>query len=149
MMSLKNKNKRRGFKDTAGIPSRITFQDNAAYPSPPPRLVPPSERDQLPPRLFVTSVDVEADVWPSNGERVGDRKGKKTRTDNDECKVEQDDVALDYGRALVEDSAAAGSSLDHIALEKAWANAPRLVNKTELPVGCVVGWQVRQPLYVF
>jgi hypothetical protein len=28
MMSLKNKNKRREFKNTIGMPSRITFQDN-------------------------------------------------------------------------------------------------------------------------
>jgi hypothetical protein len=144
MMSLRNKNKRRKFKDTAGVPSRITFQDNVAGPSPPPRLVPPSERDQLPPGLFVTSVDVEADMWPSDGVRAGDQAGKKTRRDADECKREQNDVVLDYGKALEEDSAAVGSSLDYLALEKAWTNAPRLVHKTVLPIGCIVGWQVRQ-----
>ncbi|KAI0250504.1 hypothetical protein BJV78DRAFT_1283123 [Lactifluus subvellereus] len=141
MMSLKNKNKRRGFKNTAGVSSRITFQDNVADPSPPPRLIPPSERDQLPPRLFVTSVDVEADIWPRDSERVGNRKGKKARTDTDKYEEEQGDVPLDYGRALEEDRTAAGSVLDYVALEKAWADAPMLVNKTSLPIGCVVGWQ--------
>lgn len=144
MMSLRNKNKRRKFKDNAGVPSRITFQDSVAGPSPPPRLVPPSERDQLPPGLFVTSVDVEADMWPTDGVRARDQKGKKARRDANECKGEQDDVALDYGKALEEDSAAVGSSLDYLTLEKAWTRAPRLVNKTVLPIGCVVGWQVRQ-----
>jgi hypothetical protein len=145
MMSLRNKNKRRGFKNTAGMPSRITFQDNVADSKPPPRLVPPSERDQLPPRLFVTSVDVEADIWPCDGERVGDRKEKKTQTVTDECKEEQDDVALDYSGTLEEN----GATADYVALEKAWTNAPTLVNKAGnkavLPIGCVVGWQVRQP----
>jgi hypothetical protein len=141
MMSLRNKNKRRGFKSTAGMPSRITFQDHVADPSPPSRLVPPSERAQLPPRLFVTSVDVEAHIWPSDGEQVGDRKQKKTQTVTDECKEEQDGVALDYNGTLEENSATA----DYVTLEKAWTNAPPLVNKAVLPIGCVVGWQVRQP----
>ena len=143
MMSLKNKNKRRGFKNNAGMPSRITFQDNDANPSPPPRLIPPSERDQLPPRLFVTSVDVEADIWPRDSERGGDRKGKKTQMDTDE--EQQDGVTLDYGKAPEEDRTTAGSVLDYVALEKAWADAPVLVNKISPPIGCVVGWQVRQP----
>ncbi|KAH9995174.1 hypothetical protein BJV74DRAFT_830243 [Russula compacta] len=140
MMSLKNKNKRRGFKSTSGIPSRITFQDNEIVPSPPPRLVAPSERDKLPPRLFVTSVEVEADV-PRDDERAWDRKWKKTQRDSYGQEEDLADVALDYGRPPEEDSTTAVSVPDYTALEKAWVNAPPLVKKDALAIGCVVGWQ--------
>lgn len=142
MMSLKNKNKRRGFKNNASIPSHITFQDNEVAPSPPSILVPPSERVQLPPRLFVTSVDVEADMWPRNNEQTWDRKRKKIQRDS----YGQDDeanITLDYGGTAERDSAGPVSALDYTELEKAWVNAPPLVKNAALSIGCVVGWQVR------
>lgn len=143
MMSLKNKNKRRGFKSTSGMSSRITFQDNEIAPSPPPRLVPPSERDKLPPRLFVTSVDVDVDVRRRDDEQAWDRKRKKTQRDS-YGQEDLADVALDYGRPPGEDSTTVVSVPDYTALEKAWVNAPPLVKRDALAIGCVVGWQVCQ-----
>ena len=146
MMSLKNKNKRRGFKNTtSGAPAHITFQDDdhvVVTPSQPPqRLIPPSERDELPPRLFVTSVDLEAGMWPRDNEQKWDRKQKKVQRDAyGYAAEEQADVKLDYG----EEDTTIASDLDYAALEKAWATAPVLGYKTALPVGSVVGWQVRR-----
>jgi hypothetical protein len=142
MMSLKNKNKRRGFKNTTSIPSHITFQDEVA-PSQPSTLEPPSKRDQLPPRLFVTSVDVEEDVWPRDNEQTWDRKRKKIQRDS---YGQQDgaDNTLFYGRTPEKDSTAAFSELNYTALEKAWVNAPPLVEKVTFSMGYIVGWQVRR-----
>jgi len=144
MMSLKNKNKRRGFKDTASVPSHVTFQDDdVVAPSQPQRLIPPSERDQLPHRLFVTSVDVEADMWPRDSEQKWDRKQKKVQRDAYGHAEEQADVKFDYGE-IPEEGTITTSDLDYAALEKAWATAPVLGNTTALPIGSVIGWQVRR-----
>jgi hypothetical protein len=147
MMSLKNKNKRREFKNTIGMPSRITFQDNdnEAAPSPPPTLVPPSERDQLPPRLFVTSVDVKEDISPRANDQNWDRKQKKIQRESYGQAVDGADVVLDYGETPEEDGTAS-SMLDYTALENAWVNAPPLEEKDALSIGCVVGWRVCQSL---
>ena len=153
MMSLKNKNKRRDFKNTIGMPSRITFQDNnGVAPSPPaPTLIPPpSERKgQLPPRLFVTSVDVEEDIWPKakGNDQNWDRKQKKAQRESYGQVVDEADITLDYGKTPEEDTAASASTLDYTALENAWANAPPIEEKAILPFGCVVGWQVRQSIF--
>ena len=146
MMSLKNKNKRRGFKNTASTPARVTFQDDddAVALSQPQRLIPPSENDQLPPRLFVTSVDVEAGMWPRDNERKWDRKQKKVQRDAYGHAEEQADIKLDYGE-IPEESITTASDMNYAALEKLWATAPVLGNRATLPlpVGSVVGWQVR------
>lgn len=146
MMSLKNKNKRRDFKNTIGLPSRITFQDNGAVPNPPLTLIPPSERGQLPPRLFVTSVDVEEDMWPRNNEQNWNWKQKKTQRDSYGQAVDEADITLDYGKTTEENKTASVSTLDYTELENAWVNAPPIEEKATLPFGCVVGWQVRLSL---
>ena len=145
MMSLKNKNKRRDFKKTIGMPSHITFQDNevASSQPPPTRIIPPSERGQLPPRLFVTSVDVEEDIWPKRNDQNWDRKQKKTQRESYGQAVDEADITLDYGKTPEEDKTASVSTLDYTALESAWVNAPPIEEKAILPFGCVVGWQVR------
>ncbi len=84
MSSLKNKNKKKGFKNASNrpIPQKIVFNDvpnlkddvemaivdNILHSEkgPLPRVIPPSEkqaRGELPPNMFVTSVDVEAEAW--------------------------------------------------------------------------------------
>ena len=144
MMSLKNKNKGRGFKNTASVPSRVTFQDDDIVPlSQPPRLIPPSERDQLPPRLFVTSVDVEAGMWQRDDEQRWDRKQKKIQRDAYGHTEEQADVKLDYGEMPEEVGTITAPDLDYTALEKAWVTAPVLGIATSLSIGSIVGWQVR------
>lgn len=149
MMSLKNKNKRRDFKNTIGTPSHITFQDNEAAPSPPPTLIPPSERGQLPPRLFVTSVNVEEDLWPRGTNQNWDRKQKKAQRELYGQAVDEVDVTLDYSKTPEDDRTKHISTLDYIALENAWVDAPTIEEKAVLSSGCVVGWQVRQSLTFF
>ncbi|KAF4574515.1 hypothetical protein EYR36_005857 [Pleurotus pulmonarius] len=85
MSSLKNKNKKKGFKNASNrpIPQKIVFNDDVpnlkddvemaivdnilhSEKGPLPRVIPPSEkqaRGELPPNMFVTSVDVEAEAW--------------------------------------------------------------------------------------
>ena len=90
----------------------------------------------------MTSVDVEADMWPRNNEQTWDRKRKKIQRDS----YGQDDeanITLDYGGTAERDSAGPVSALDYTKLEKAWVNAPPLVKNAALSIGCVVGWQVR------
>ena len=146
MMSLKNKNKRRGFKSNASPPARVTFQDenDEVALSQPQRLIPPSERDQLPPRLFVTSVDVEAGMWPRDNEQKWDRKQKKVQRDAYGHAEEQADIKLDYGE-IPEEGTTTTSDVNYAALEKLWATAPALGDRATLPlpIGSVVGWQVR------
>ena len=149
MMSLKNKNKRRDFKNTIGVSSRITFQDDGVAPSPPPTLIPPSERGQLPPRLFVTSVDVEEDIWPRRNDQNWNWKQKKTQRESYGQAVDDADITLDYSKTPGEDRTVSVSTLDYTALENAWVNAPPIQEKVILPFGCVVGWQVRQSLTPF
>ena len=146
MMSMKNKNKRRGFKNnTASAPFRVTFQDDdhVVAPSQPQRLIPPSERDQLPPRLFVTSVDVEAGMWPRDDEQKWDRKQKKVQRDAYGHAEEQADVKLEYGEMPEEEGTSTALDVDFAALENTWVTAPVLGNRTALAIGSVVGWQVR------
>ncbi|KAI0269409.1 hypothetical protein BC834DRAFT_866172 [Gloeopeniophorella convolvens] len=147
MMSLKNKNKRRGFKRTADAPAHITFQDDgadgadpAAAPVLPTRLVPPSERTDLPPRLFVTSVDVEAGLWSQPSEATWDRKRKKKQRDAYGHEEEQN-ITLNYDDVPDEGGVAPSAALDYPALEKAWATAQALAGEAALLVGNVVGWQ--------
>ena len=149
MMSLKNKNKRREFKNTIGMPSRITFQDNEVAPGPPPTLVPPSERDPLPSRLFVTSVDVEEHKWPKDNDQNWDRKQKKKQRESYGDAVDGADIVLDHGKTPEGDSTASASILNYTALENAWTNRPLVEvveEETALSIGCVVGWQVCQSL---
>jgi len=142
MMSLKNKNKRRGFKSSTGTPAaRITFQDNESAPSAPSRPLPPSERSHLPPRLFVTSVDVEADKWRKGKEQSWDQERKNTQVDSYGQEESRAHVTLDYGGTAEEDSITASTIPDYKALENAWANAPPLVKTTTPSIGCIVGWQ--------
>ena len=146
MMSLRNKNKRRDFKNTISVPSRITFQDNGAAPSLPPTLIPPSERGHLPPRLFVTSVDVEEDIWPMRNDQNWNRKQKKTQKESYGQAVDEADITLDYGKIPDEDMTTSVQTLDYAALESAWVNASPIQERAVLPFGCVVGWQVHQSL---
>ena len=149
MVSLKNKNKRRDFKNIVGMPSHITFQDNEVAAGTPPTLIPPSKRGELPPRLFVTSVDVEEDIWSRGNDQNWDWKQKKTQRESYGQAVDKADITLDYSKTPEEDRTASVSALEYTALENAWVNAPPIEEKIILPFGCIVGWQVRQSLTFF
>jgi hypothetical protein len=112
MSNLRNKNKKKGFKQSMAnpLPPKIVFTTNTTasgsqQPSLPvqdmlsmdelsipsktitqPRLIPPSEIQELgklPPNMFVTSVDVESEIW---GERLPSpqKQGKKKQKTSNE-----------------------------------------------------------------
>lgn len=78
MMSLKNSNKRKGYKDrlNGAQPTKLVFGSSQevepeASSLPIPALVPPSQRSSLPSNIVVTSIDVEADLWGQPKRRPG------------------------------------------------------------------------------
>jgi hypothetical protein len=83
-------------------------------------------------------------MWPKDNEQKWDRKQKKVQRDAYGYAEEQADVKLDYGEIPEAEDTTTVSDLDYAALEKAWATAPVLENKTVLPIGSVIGWQVRR-----
>jgi len=91
-------------------------------------------------------VDVEEHIWPRENDQNWNRKQKKTQRESYGQAVDEADITLDYGKTPEEDRIASVSTLDYTALENAWVNAPPIEEKTVLPFGCVVGWQVRQSL---
>ncbi|KAF9032164.1 hypothetical protein BDZ89DRAFT_1063543 [Hymenopellis radicata] len=102
MFSLGNKNKKKGYKQALEKPATAKIVFNSDEPSssistPPTksaptqsfpfnqqRLIPPSEREDLPSNMFVTSVDVEEGMW---GKTRKNRRKRKMKCD----------VSLDYG----------------------------------------------------
>ncbi|KAK0442283.1 uncharacterized protein EV420DRAFT_1727526 [Desarmillaria tabescens] len=123
MFSLGNKNKKKGFKRKLTLPatSKIVFQGQM------PRLVPPSERENLPAYVFVTSVDVEADKW-----------GKK------EKKEAIEEVVLDYGEEEVAEEEDAVDEEANKLWEVAEANfdSYSILNQPDQNhVGSIVAWK--------
>ncbi|KAK0197838.1 hypothetical protein F5146DRAFT_1156842 [Armillaria mellea] len=123
MFSLGNKNKKKGFKQKLTLPAtpKIVFQAQT------PRLVPPSEREDLPANVFVTSVDVEEGRW-----------GKKAK------KEAIEEVALDYGEeAIVEE----GDAIDEEAnkmwetVEAVFDSYPVITQPDQSHVGNLVAWK--------
>jgi hypothetical protein len=155
MASLRNKNKRKGFKNSMAtpLPQKIVFE-NAMDNTPTtenvlpfvaaetefeftsaPRLIPPSEKQDkglLPANMFVTRVDVEEGVWQQ-------KKGKKMKL---EAVTDQD--WLDYGQVEeVEDTANAPGSADFDAAESGWDSFTPVLSVDQLYAGQTVGWKVR------
>ncbi|KII96121.1 hypothetical protein PLICRDRAFT_170702 [Plicaturopsis crispa FD-325 SS-3] len=121
MASLRNKNKKRGYKNAMSnaLPQKIVFSSDHVEPAPArdvphsaeadahleqahratadyPRLIPPSEKQdagQLPPNLFVTSIDVEEGMH-------GKKKKKKKRASqlaSEPVYAEDEALYLEYG----------------------------------------------------
>ncbi|KAG6865384.1 hypothetical protein C0991_003087 [Blastosporella zonata] len=166
MSTLRNKNKRKGFKQSMAmpLPPKIVFDaevaSGSATPSteqaaqtlmtelpgaevvvqPRPRLVPPSEkqeRNELPPRMFVTSVDVEEGM-------TNQRKKKKQK----QAEVVQEDwdmyedqdttqVQLDYSEAAVDNA----EGLNWERAEKGWDKFTEVKDISQLAIGTMVGWK--------
>ncbi|KAI0052644.1 hypothetical protein FA95DRAFT_1664113 [Auriscalpium vulgare] len=166
MMSLSNKNKRKGFKRamTGQLPTRITFElpdtspapASVSHPSSPkkrPYLVPPSQKQELgllPANLFVTSVDVEAELWHSQK-----RKGKGPRAEPHSMlqdshakatlKANAADIVLPYDDETAVAPTGSGLSivppLDWNVVEAHWSSFPVVAQFTMLKIGNVVGWK--------
>ena len=197
MGSLRNKNKKKGFKQSmaAPIPQKIIFTSNTMasgsqeqQPSSStrdmltdeittsagtiqPRLIPPSEIQelgQLPPNMFVTSVDVESEMW--NEQLSSPKKQGKKKTLNgdrycattdwhDSSQMEGitengqfDDADLDTDvllTTITTQSTISGASrpFDWDRAERLWKESTLLDNLEQLAVGCLVGWKVCNPVF--
>ena len=150
--SLKNKNKKKGFKSSmAGVvPQRTLFSDGSDAPPesslstfvsrtsvPAPRLIAPSEKQAmglLPANMFVTSVEVESENWD---------KKKKTKQRNlygseliDEVIVVNDNTILNYGEA----------EIDWASVDGKWEKL-QVASPSSLASGTLVGWKVRTKMF--
>ncbi|KAG6884803.1 hypothetical protein C0993_008167 [Termitomyces sp. T159_Od127] len=164
MSTLRNKNKRKGFKQSmsAPLPLKIVFDEENASKEPDsqqpaqdvpapeviptrPRLIPPSERQErgeLPPRMFVTSVDVEEGMW-SSSQRKKRRKQKQSQReeqaqedyDYQGMPMQEENVQLDYS------GEAAGDTPDWDRAEKGWDEFVAITDIGQLAVGTLVGWK--------
>ena len=196
MGSLRNKNKKKGFKQSmaAPIPSKITFTSNTmasgsqeqqrssstlmdglstSSEAIQPRLIPPSEIQelgQLPSNVFVTSVDVESEMWnehPSsqkkqrkkkknlNGERysapndssqmegIASENGRFDDADDSSLMLPYFDTDVQTATQLSADTALEASRLfNWDRAEKLWKDCVVLDKLEQLVVGCLVGWKV-------
>jgi hypothetical protein len=162
MSTLRNKNKKRGFKQSmaAPLPKKIVFDDapgegvvvsneecitappeeSVQVPPPYVRLVPPSEKQdlgQLPPRMFVTSVDVEEGMWGVKGKK----QKKKQKVWEEEVwyeeEAEVEDVVLEYG-----EDEANGECVDWGRVENGWEAFQALTSPEQLQLGGLIGWKV-------
>jgi hypothetical protein len=203
MASLRNKNKKKGYKQflMGPVPKKIVFgQEEASEELPErsfeagsssltasaltsaphsevnlaalpqeyqqlPSLIPPSEiqeRGELPPNMFVTSIDVEADLWNSNGKKKKNRK--KATIDvqhqrnpafaNDEEYEADLDVTLSYDNGDTETIIEAMSKppltppqkiseFDWDQAERCFDNATKVTQLDQLKQVLIVGWKVR------
>jgi hypothetical protein len=167
MSALRNKNKKKGFKQSMAVPlpRKIVFS-NFAAPLPsqvpngvtiatrvtdaPARLIAPSEkqdRGELPLRMFVTSVDVEESIWGQT------KKSNKhmTRRDQEEWPTEEicDGGSVTYREnvpegepSVVDGGSAETLDLDWDLVEKQWEAFEEINQVEQLKVGSSVGWKV-------
>ncbi|KAA1465884.1 hypothetical protein DENSPDRAFT_830570 [Dentipellis sp. KUC8613] len=165
MMALSNKNKRKGFKRAmAGqIPQRIVFDkdgqstqlafatSSAPSPTKQPRLVPPSEKQEnglLPPNVFVTSVDVEAGLWPSKRGK-GKRKVDADFYDDDSAQPHETRVFTSTQRGQDADIELPYDEVDpHTkevpdwdGIDTRWESFTKVTETASLVPGTLVGWK--------
>ncbi|KZV86418.1 hypothetical protein EXIGLDRAFT_774635 [Exidia glandulosa HHB12029] len=132
-MMLRNKGKRKSFltsgPDATNTPSRIVFptSDSPATAQKLPRLVPPSERDDLPANVLVTSVDVEADLWGKRNRR------RSARFSEPAPYVEEEEAEV----VFVKGSAKAVAPAP--ALDIKWPMLARILSSPA--VGAMLAWQ--------
>lgn len=155
-MSLKNSNKRKGYKDRlkdAHGPQRIVFNGGTperaltAVIRPSKQrapLIPPSGRTDLPENIIVTSIDVEQDYWGAKS-RSNKANSSTARTGYldpkpyyaNEDPTANEDVTLDYGTEVTQHR-----DVDWSRAEAEWETSSE-VDLGALKVGNIVGWHVR------
>lgn len=174
MSTLQNKNKKKGFKKmmASTFPAKIIFSSagegatveqtlQEAIPftnaedrevlATFARLVPPSEKQEkglVPPNMFVTSVDVEADL---------PNKRKKKQRQAPEAHYEEEEVIeLPYDEpveaALAGDPVAVTNGVSGMAktapavnrqdVESRWTSLPKITEAAQLKPGVIIGWKV-------
>ncbi|KAL5508059.1 hypothetical protein ACEPAH_5677 [Sanghuangporus vaninii] len=148
--SLRNKNKKKGFKQSmVGVtPQRMVFTHNAGAPPesgttyystasstafPVARLVTPSEKQVyglLPSNMFVTSVEVESKNWDKKTKiKQRGTYGKELATD--EAMPGNDETILNYGEP----------ELDWKTVDQDWEKMHIVADPSSLTSGVTVGWK--------
>ena len=174
MSSLQNKNKRKGFKKmmSSTLPPKIVFateEEEAAVEQTLQeavpftntedrdvlatfaRLISPSEKQEkglLPPNMFVTNVDVEADL-----PRKRKKKQRQARVADYEGDAEEA-VELPYddpveptlpeepASAVNDVAVATASVINRRDVEAKWFSLPKITEASQLKPGALIGWKV-------
>ncbi|EIW81990.1 hypothetical protein CONPUDRAFT_143565 [Coniophora puteana RWD-64-598 SS2] len=176
MLSYRNKNKKKGFKQSMSrpFPQNIIFSSEdirsttptpildsesplstaKATTTPPlPRLIPPSERTDIPTNILITSIDVEEGLHTRPA--VGRKRKKTLKQTWGHVSTPDVSMTLDYGAA--EDAPEDQSSfnlteltatkptptpnLDVASIEKRWTVCTPITQRAQLRAGCTVGWK--------
>ena len=165
MSTLRNKNKKKGYKQSMAVPlpRKIVFADSTAPPpsqvqkgaivttsnrvvmDAPVRLVAPSEKQdqgELPPHMFVTSVDVEESTWfqSKTGRKNKSRKALHEWSMWENC-PEGSVAHVEVSHS--EPSSVETLDLDWDFVEKQWETFEEINHCDQLKVGGSVGWKVR------
>jgi hypothetical protein len=168
MMSLRNKNKKKNFRQLMDkpLPPRIVFTEleNAPIPSDTlgtlalpssstpakvsaspvkhAQLIPPSERNDIPSNIFVTSIDVEEGMRPK----------KKRRSKETPIAVSYDDesypagLSLDYGSAELSVAVSNTDEALHLRAEQQWDLLQKVSDMSQVKVDSIVAYKVRFPI---
>jgi hypothetical protein len=164
MSTLRNKNKKKGFKQAIVLlPPKIVFSDSDAPSSSrvqnsvtnatssgmvidapaPARLAAPSEkqeRGELPSRMFVTSIDVEKNMRPQV------KKSNKNNRRHGQLKHEScSDGSVAYGEDVshvTNGDLTQTSDFPWDLAEQHWETFEEITQLEQLKVGCSVGWKV-------
>ncbi|KAF9448166.1 hypothetical protein P691DRAFT_760171 [Macrolepiota fuliginosa MF-IS2] len=154
----------------AQIETLVRIQPSPSRQRPLPRLVPPSEiqeRGNLPPNMFVTSVDVEADLWNPNGKKKRKNKQKQVGAlhehndsfnnsyNNGNGYLADEDVTSTYGNdeqvgetvndaqpnALPEHVVEPATAFDWNKAEKSFDKAPKVAQLDDFKQASIIGWK--------
>ncbi|KAH9843635.1 uncharacterized protein C8Q71DRAFT_8025 [Rhodofomes roseus] len=174
MSTLQNKNKKKGFKKmmNSNIAAKIVFSSAAeeaaveqtlqeAIPftntgdrevlATFSRLVPPSEKQEkglLPPNMFVTSVDVEADLPRKRKKRKQQQVVDYEEEAAEVFELPYDDPmeaepAVDSGLPSndMTTSEAAPTTINRHEVESNWSSLPKITEASQVKSGVFVGWK--------
>lgn len=160
MVSLRNKNKKKNFRQlmVKPLPPKIVFAEleNApvqtglpdklspagtsnsekvtVHPVKHAGLIPPSEQDDLPSNIFVTSVDVEEHKWPK---KRGSKKELVTASyDNKSCTA---NFSVDYGS--VEVPMTNPDEALYCCAEQQWDSLPKITSASQVKVDIIVAYK--------
>lgn len=163
MMSLRNKNKKKNFRQLMDkpLPPKIVFTELENVPisskpldiltpagsstparvSVPPikhaRLIPPSDRDNLPSNIFVTSIDVEEGMRPKKKRRL--KETPIAPLYDESCTA---DISLDYGSAEVSVAVPKSDETMHRHAEQQWDLLQKITDMSQVEVDSIVAHKV-------
>lgn len=121
-----------------------------------PRLIPPSEKQelgQLPPNVFVTSVDVEEGKWPARRKNKDKNRNNKKAARAEETWDQREEEAypdtLPYDDEPVEpvatsttQTAAPADATEHAVVAAQWDTLRKITDRAQVAVGATVAWKV-------